>query len=133
MEVGSEQERISEDDGSNKKRAEAPAPWDAKGGDDEHAEACCHAERRHHDFPERHGGPALADAPGKHAGKTDERNDSRDEGSRVHLDFPYRSCYRQVAPKRRSRNRTSLLYWTQRVRNGLRNPARAARGHEGAS
>lgn len=74
MEVGGEQQRIGEDDGADEECAEAPGPWDAKGRDDEHAEACGHAEGRHHDLLERHGAAALANAPGKHAGETDERH-----------------------------------------------------------
>ena len=72
MEVGGEEQRIGKDDSANEKGAEAPGPWDSKRGNNEHAEAGGHAKRRHHDFPQRHGTAALANAPGEHAGKTDE-------------------------------------------------------------
>ena len=55
-----------------------------KAGTKEHAEAGGHAEGRHHDLLEGHGAAALTNAPGEHAGETDERNNSRDEGSGVH-------------------------------------------------
>ena len=91
-------------------------------------------------FLEGHGGAALANAPGEHAGEADERDDSRDEREWRALRFAFPILAYGLVTEQggsdsgfRGRSRAYLNYRTRESAGGFTRSARVARGHEAES
>ena len=82
VEVGGEQQGHGEEDSSDEEGCDAPGEWDAAFRDEKHAEAGGHAEGRHDDLLQGHGGAALADPPEEDRAETEKRDDGREDGFR---------------------------------------------------